>query len=110
MSSLNWKFNRLRTMGLPEIGHRVRQAVQLKLESFMLARSKQQTSPRLSRFGKPWITPLPCQFGAGLYCDAADRILAGYYDVFALKGVHLGFPPRWNRDPKTGIEVATGFW
>jgi hypothetical protein len=109
MSSLNWKFNRLRTMGLPEIGHRVRQAVQLKLESFMLARSKQQTSPRLSRFGKPWITPLPCQFGAGLYCDAADRILAGYYDVFALKGVHLGFPPRWNRDPKTGIEAPLVF-
>ena len=33
---------------------------------------------------------------------AADALLAGRWDVFAQRGVPLGFPPQWNRDPKTG--------
>ena len=37
------------------------------------------------------------------------RILDGYFDVFALESVRLGFPPRWNVDPKTGIEAPLEF-
>ena len=40
---------------------------------------------------------------------AADRIADGWLDVFALKDVDLGTPPRWNRDPKTGIEAPLAF-
>lgn len=36
---------------------------------------------------------------------AAKRVAAGKLDVFALHGVELGAPPRWNRDPKTGVEA-----
>ena len=39
------------------------------------------------------------------YVAAADRIADGWLDVFALRDVDLGTPPRWNRDPKTGIEA-----
>ena len=52
--------------------------------------------------GRPWVEPLPRQFDAGKYCAAADRIIAGEFDVFALRPAQLGFPPQWNRDPKTG--------
>jgi hypothetical protein len=40
---------------------------------------------------------------------AAERIAEGRLDVFALHGLDLGMPPRWNRDPKTGIEAPLGF-
>lgn len=32
---------------------------------------------------------------------AADEVLAGRFDVFAMHGAQLGFPPQWLRDPKT---------
>lgn len=109
MNNLAWKFNRLRTMGLPEIAYRVCQAVQLKAELLTLKGIKQPLDPNLSSLGKPWLNKLPSQFDVGLYCDAADRVLAGYFDVFALRSAQLGFPPRWNRDPKTGIEAPLDF-
>src|SRR6185436_12997679 len=37
------------------------------------------------------------------------RIAAGRLDVFAMRDVELGSPPRWNRDPKTGIEAPLAF-
>ncbi|HEX2197671.1 MAG TPA: heparinase II/III family protein [Burkholderiales bacterium] len=43
------------------------------------------------------------------YLAAADRIADGWLDVHALRGVDLGTPPRWNRDPKTGIEAPLAF-
>ncbi|MGH8747056.1 MAG: alginate lyase family protein, partial [Burkholderiales bacterium] len=33
----------------------------------------------------------------------------GRWDVLALRDCALGFPPRWNRDPKTGIEAPLDF-
>src|SRR5260221_679250 len=49
------------------------------------------------------------------YYDAQvlDRMLddhaGGRFDVFALVNVDLGNPPRWNRDPKTGVEAPLEF-
>lgn len=50
----------------------------------------------------PWFDHAP-------YRAAAERVLSGRFDVFALRGTELGFPPAWNRDPKTGIETALVF-
>lgn len=61
------------------------------------------------RFGKPWHALQPGVQHVETYRGAADQILAGRFDVFALQGVELGFPPRWNRDPKTGIEAPMTF-
>jgi hypothetical protein len=52
---------------------------------------------------------MPVGFEARWYVFAAERILAGRWDIFALRDYALGFPPRWNRDPKTGIEVALAY-
>ena len=40
---------------------------------------------------------------------AADAILDGLLDVFAMRAAKLGFPPRWNRDPRTGVEAPLSF-
>jgi len=61
------------------------------------------------RSGRAWLTSLPRQFDFERYRRAADRILDGYFDVFSLHGAQLGFPPRWNVDPRTGIEAPLVF-
>lgn len=99
--SIRWKLNRLAAMDGREIRHRVGQQARATLEQFGLFAAKvpARTSDAV---GRPWVDPLPQQFDAGKYCAAADRIIAGEFDVFALRPAQLGFPPTWNRDPKTG--------
>ncbi len=110
MNNLAWKINRLRTMKLPEISYRLRQVIQTKVESLTVRWWIQSTrSPDLSCFGKAWLTSLPRSMDIALYLAAADRVLAGYFDVFALSNAQLGFPPKWNRDPKTGREAPLVF-
>lgn len=62
-----------------------------------------------NRIGSMWFAKQQGVKDAGLYRLAADRILSGQFDVFALHGVVLGFPPRWNRDPKSGTEAPLTF-
>ena len=59
--------------------------------------------------GRAWLTSLPRKFAVERYRHAADRILDGYFDVFSLRGERLGFPPRWNVDPRTGTEAPLVF-
>ncbi|HET7775733.1 MAG TPA: alginate lyase family protein, partial [Azospira sp.] len=40
---------------------------------------------------------------------AAERLSQGKIAVFALHDLELGSPPRWNRDPKTGIDAPLSF-
>ncbi|MGQ0656420.1 MAG: alginate lyase family protein, partial [Betaproteobacteria bacterium] len=63
--------------------------------------------PDLAVVANPWVHPGMVK--AQPYVDAADRIAEGWLDVFALRGVQAGAPPRWNRDPKTGIEAPLVF-
>jgi len=65
-------------------------------------------APDLARRAAPWIRT-GALFDASLYAAAAERIAAGRLDVFALEDAPLGVPPRWNRDPKTGIEAPLAF-
>ena len=102
-----WKINRLRTMTPAEIRHRVVQAAAIRAERWGFARCVVPT-PDLSRRANPWIDR-EARVDRETYCAAADRIAAGTFDLFAMHGVHLGNPPRWNRDPKTGIEAPLEF-
>jgi hypothetical protein len=67
--------------------------------------------PPLPQTGRPlgrcWISDLPSGFNPDPYLSAAERILGGRFDIFALRDVQLEFPPRFNRDPKTGIIAPT---
>jgi hypothetical protein len=102
-----WKINRLRTMTPAEIRHRVVQAAHIRAERWGFARCV-VPPPDLARSANPWIDR-EAHVDRASYCAAADRIVAGLFDLFALEGVELGNPPRWNRDPKTGIEAPLEF-
>jgi hypothetical protein len=111
--NLGWRWRRLRAMGGAEIVWRTRQAVAARLQArgYGLARP----APPVGRSGLAWVAALPRAAGpaGGLdpqpYRDAADRVLAGRFDVFALRDADLGFPPDWNTDPKTGRRVPLDF-
>ncbi len=65
-------------------------------------------APELAARGNPWVFS-NTSIQQGEYVEAADRIVEGRVDVFTLRDVQLGLPPRWNRDPKTGIEAPLTF-
>ncbi|HSN19649.1 MAG TPA: heparinase II/III family protein, partial [Usitatibacter sp.] len=90
-----------------EVGHRVVKAAAMRIERWGLA-AVDVPAPDLSRRAVPWIGA-GAGFDASAYAAAADRIAAGRLDVFALEDADLGTPPRWNRDPKTGIEAPLAF-
>ena len=106
LANLSWKLNRLRAMGAPEVAHRVRDAVQQRLQARGIGLVPVPPPASLARFGQPWLG-LPSDPAPHL--AAAERILAGRFDVFALRDVELGFPPEWNRDPKTGTLAPVTF-
>lgn len=106
LANLSWKLNRLRAMGVPEVAHRVRDAVQQRLQARGIGLVPVPPPASLARFGQPWLG-LPSDPAPHL--AAAERILAGRFDVFALRDVELGFPPEWNRDPKTGTLAPVTF-
>lgn len=107
MTALAWKLNRLRCMSAAEIAHRVVKAAAVQAEKMGLAKCE-APEPDLGAAARPWIHRAPGVDPAP-YVAAADRIAAGLFDVFALEGADLGNPPRWNRDPRTGIEAPLTF-
>ena len=104
---LGWKLNRLRCMTPAEIGHRVVKAAAMRAERWGLVRCVVPAAD-LTRRAVPWIHA-NVRVDAEAYVEAAERVIAGRYDVFALQDVKLGNPPRWNRDPKTGTEAPLAF-
>jgi hypothetical protein len=90
-----------------EMAHRAWRFAQARLEraGWLAAAAP---APDLSRQGARWIHA-DAKMDAAPYVAAADRAAIGRLDVFALADVDLGLPPRWNRDPKTGIEAPLGF-
>jgi hypothetical protein len=106
-TGLAWKLNRLRCMTPAEIGHRVIKAASLRVEQMGLVRTVVPAAD-LTRRAKPWVQ-CDAKVDPAPYVRAADRIAEGHLDIFALEDVALGSPPRWNRDPKTGIEAPLTF-
>jgi hypothetical protein len=102
MSSLAWKINRLRLMGVPEIVWRVQQMTQKKASKIGLGLVGTPPAPDLARFGASILDDAPAGIDTPALRAAAESVLAGKWNVFAMHGLNLGFPPQWNRDPKTG--------
>jgi hypothetical protein len=107
LSGLAWKLNRLRCMTPAEIGHRVVKAASMRIERWGLVGCEVPPAD-LTLVAKPWIHAA-ARVDPAPYVAAADRVVAGRLDVFALEDADLGTPPRWNRDPKTGIEAPLVF-
>jgi Heparinase II/III-like protein/Heparinase II/III N-terminus len=105
---LAWRLNRLRCMTPAEVANRLVRALQARAERSGVFGARRVPAPDFSSFSNAWhqanpgVDPLP-------YVAAADRICNGLLDVFAMRGGQMGSPPRWNRDPKTGIEAPLAF-
>jgi hypothetical protein len=91
-----------------EIPHRLARALSARVEHLMPWDSIAIPAPNLAaperlRIGAPrTVDP-------AAYLTAADRIVAGKVDIFDLRDVPLDSPPRWNRDPRTGVEAPLSF-
>jgi hypothetical protein len=108
-----WRLNRLRCMTPVEIGHRALRALAMRMERWALPAAGAVPAADISRASRPWLC-LPFKWQPGSAASRAEEaaclaaaadIAAGRFDVFALKGVTLGSPPAWNRDPRTGREA-----
>jgi hypothetical protein len=105
---IRWRINRLRCMAPDEIRHRVRRTLAMQAERLGLSGSGAVPLPDVASAYRPWIRA-PAKMDPARHLAAADRIAAGRFDLFALRDVELGSPPRWNRDPKTGVEAPLTF-
>ncbi|MFD2366064.1 heparinase II/III family protein [Pseudoduganella sp. GCM10020061] len=102
MTTLAWKVNRIRLMGAGEIIWRASQVLRKQASRFGIGVAAQVPAPDLSRFGAAVIPPGVPDIDRASLVQAAESLLAGRWSVFALRDIELGFPPQWNRDPKTG--------
>jgi len=103
-----WRLNRLRCMTPMEVSHRLLRTLSTHAERAGLVGSEVVPPPDLARAPRHWVHAAAI-VDARPYLAAADRVAAGKLDVFALQDVDLGSPPRWNRDPKTGVEAPLSF-
>jgi hypothetical protein len=91
-----------------EVASRVLRLLQARAERSGWLPAQTTPAPDLAAFSNNWL-----HSDGGVdhepYIRAADRIAGGSLDIFALRGAALGSPPRWNRDPKTGIEAPLEF-
>ncbi len=101
-------YGRLRCMSPAEIAWRVLRAFQARAERSRLNDALVVPAPDLAASPNRWFHA-DKSIDAKPYVAAADRVAEGWLDVYALKGVDLGSPPRWNRDPKSGIEAPAVF-
>src|SRR6266446_3866630 len=108
MERVLWRVNRLRCMTHAEIRHRALRALAMQAERWGLVGYTVVPPPDLAHASRPWIHA-SAKVDAPRYLAAADRIAAGKFDVFAMQGIELSSPPRWNRDPKTGVEAPLSF-
>src|SRR6267143_7083797 len=108
MERVIWHVNRLRCMPPAEIRHRVLRGLAMWAECWRLVGSGAVSPPNLAHSSRPWVHA-PLKVDAARYLAAAECIAAGRFDVFALQNAALGSPPRWNGDPKTGVEAPLSF-
>jgi len=102
MTTVAWKLNRLRLMGVSEIWWRVQQMATKKVANLGWGLAITPPPPITKAFGNSYLQ-LPSALNDLLALQsAADTVLNGQWHVFALQQLDLGFPPQWNRDPKTG--------
>lgn len=100
---LVWRLNRLRAMSAPEIAYRVRNVAVQWAERTVVLRAD-VPAPDMSASASAWVNAGAAGDAAGCIA-AAERVLSGRLSLFALQDVDIGVPPRWNRDPLTGIEA-----
>jgi hypothetical protein len=102
---LRWRINRLRCMTVAELPYRIARAIAACLEPLTPRRSRVPAADREASTLR-WVH-VPAGVDPSPYLAVADRIAAGTVDIFGVSCE--GSPPRWNRDPKTGVEAPLTF-
>jgi len=108
IEKLDWYWRRLRRMSLPEMGFRARNLAHASLQRAGLLTAARVPRPERHGDSECWVS-LPPGLDAAAYLQAANAILAGRLDVFALHNVEVGHPPQWNRDPRSGRQAPLVF-
>jgi hypothetical protein len=91
-----------------EMGYHVLRALQARAERSRLGARRDVPEPELAAVANSWIRG-DAKVDPSPYLDAAERTVHGRLDVFALRALDIGSPPRWNRDPKSGIEAPLAY-
>src|SRR5438105_1317186 len=101
--TLRWRLNRLRCMSPAELPYRAARLIAAHVESIA---PRRRSIPPMDRgpWSRRWVH-VPEGLDPAPYVAEADRIASGALTVFALSCADGGLPPRWNRDPKTGVEA-----
>jgi hypothetical protein len=107
-SRWRWYVNRLRCMSFFEVLHRVDRRIGIEWEKRTHGWFVRVPEADLTLAGASWLSR-PEIADPAPYLQAADRLVAGRFDIFSLRNIDLGAPPRWNRDCKTGIEAPLQF-
>jgi hypothetical protein len=95
-------------MSAAEIGHRLMRTATMQAERFKITGNKRVPPADISSLASPAFS-VPGGINPAPYLAAANRLVAGKFDVFSLHNQNLGSPPNWNRDPKTWIEAPLSF-
>jgi hypothetical protein len=91
-----------------QLAWRALRALQARAERSGLLGAPKAPAPDLGFRAHFWLGKAP-GVAADACLQAADRIADGWLDIHGLRGVDIGSPPRWNRDPRTGIEAPLAF-
>src|SRR5205814_1292382 len=100
--TLRWRLNRLRCMSPAELPYRAARLIAAHVESIA---PRRRSIPPMDRgpWSRRWVH-VPEGLDPAPYVAEADRIASGTLTIFALSFADGGVP-RWNRDPKTGVEA-----
>lgn len=94
-------------MSVPEVGHRLGRSLRINLEGLGLF-SARKPPPPMAQDDAITLTDLT-GLNSSLYVEAAERLLAGDYSVFAVSSDVSKVSSLWNRDPLTGIVAPLTF-
>ncbi|WP_421903553.1 alginate lyase family protein [Maridesulfovibrio sp.] len=104
--NISWLIARLKRMSLPEVLYRLHMACEAEAQ----ARGYLIAEPEAASGGSNHVLDIDHVLPeVESYLLAADKILDGYFNIFALSNCELGFPPNWNTDPLTGISAPFVF-
>lgn len=109
IKKLEWFWNRLRCMSILELGYRLVQSTLTWSERIGIATAHKVPQAGVLPSAVVWCDLNKSLLNTEAYVQAADRVLSGDLNVFALQPAHLGHPPRWNKDPLTGCEAPLQF-
>jgi hypothetical protein len=95
-------------MGPAEIAYRIKSKIFANVEKLGIGLASTAPSQCCDE-SLCWMFPDATGLDSAPYLRRAKQTLDGRFKVFAKKDLDLGFPPRWNRDPKTGREAPLRF-